>query len=201
MLTPLFCALLWAGQTFFKLAAKAGFIDGSMSWVASKLYSRFWNDEQWETPSVCPPAWTPSLAHSFDPSLKPIHQHMRQLLDMQPPLPSLRCQWHRMHAVKDLENRTSPLCRLHQCPVAQKHHIPSKLKLAVKLNVRVHDISEWINSGRFSRIAGLVQYPNEAIMEVHSENCCRDCFIVHECFFDCFWDDELSIGTCLFIVI
>lgn len=53
---PAFFAWLLIGQTFFKLAAKDGFIEGSMSWVELKLWILFLKEEQWEKPIVCPPS-------------------------------------------------------------------------------------------------------------------------------------------------
>lgn len=56
IVAPAFFALLFAGQTLLKLAAKDGCMVGSTSCVALKLRILFWKEEQWENPRVWPPA-------------------------------------------------------------------------------------------------------------------------------------------------
>ena len=59
MVVPAFFDLPFLGQTPFNFAAKDGFIKGSTSCVALKLWILFWKDEQWENPRVCPPTYGP----------------------------------------------------------------------------------------------------------------------------------------------
>lgn len=62
MVVPAFFALPLIGHALLKLSAKDGRIDGSTSWVESKLRSRFSKEEQWANPRV----WAPAVSRFED---------------------------------------------------------------------------------------------------------------------------------------